>query len=94
MSQDGYEQGNVSPALACLLHPCIALLSRFNTRVAFILTFDTWSVQVSLDRMIVLFGLGTRQHVRMRTKFENGVLRNCQQLQCAVNGMTWVNFKF
>ena len=44
--------------------------------------------------IIVLFGLGTRLHVRMRTKLENGVLRNGQQLQCVVNGMTWVNFKF
>ena len=44
--------------------------------------------------MIVLFGLGTRLHVHMHTKLENGVLRNGQQLQCAVNGMTWVNFKF
>ena len=25
--------------------------------------------------MIVLFGLGTRLHVRMRTKLENGILR-------------------
>ena len=38
--------------------------------------------------MVALFGLGTRLHVRMRTKLENGVLRNGQQLQRAVNGMT------
>ena len=44
----GTNKGNVSPGLACLLHPCIALLSRFNTRVAFILISDTWSVPVSL----------------------------------------------
>ena len=29
---------------------------------------------------IVLFGLGTSLHARMRTKLENGVLRNGQQL--------------
>ena len=44
--------------------------------------------------MIVLFGLGTRLHVHMRTNLENCILQNGQQLQCAVNGMTWVNFKF
>ena len=32
--------------------------------------------------MIVVFGLGTRLYVRMRTKSENGVLRNGQQPQC------------
>ena len=36
--------------------------------------------------MIVVFGLGTRLHVRMRTTLENGILRNRQQLQSAVNG--------
>ena len=32
--------------------------------------------------MIVVFGLGTRLHIRMRTKLENGVLRNggCERL--------------
>ena len=29
--------------------------------------------------MTVVFGLGTRLHVRMRTPLENGVLRNRQQ---------------
>ena len=32
--------------------------------------------------MIVVFGLGTRLRVRMRTKLENGVLSNGQQPQC------------
>ena len=36
--------------------------------------------------MTVIFGLGTRLRVRMRTKFENGVLSNVQQPQCVVNG--------
>ena len=36
--------------------------------------------------MIVVFGLGTRLHVCMCTKLENGVLRNSQQPQSAVNG--------
>ena len=36
--------------------------------------------------MIVVFGLGTRLHVRMRTTLENGVLRNGQQPQSVVNG--------
>ena len=41
-----------------------------------------------VDRpMIVVFGLGTRLHVRMRTKLENGVLRNGQQPQSIVNGI-------
>ena len=31
-------------------------------------------------------GLGTRLCMRMRTQLEDGVLRNGQQLQCAVNG--------
>ena len=39
-----------------------------------------------LRPMIVVFGLGTRLYVRMRTTLENGVLRNGQQLQSVVNG--------
>ena len=35
--------------------------------------------------MTVIFGLGTRLRVRMRTTFENGVLRNEQQPASAVN---------
>ena len=35
--------------------------------------------------MTVVFGLGTRLRVRMRTTFENGVLRNGQQPASAVN---------
>ena len=35
--------------------------------------------------MTVVFGLGTRLRVRMRTIFENGVLRNGQQPGSAVN---------
>ena len=35
---------------------------------------------------IVIFGLGTRILVRMRTKLQNGVLRNGQQPQSVVNG--------
>ena len=35
--------------------------------------------------MTVVFGLGTRLRVRMRTIFENGVLRNEQQSGSAVN---------
>ena len=31
----------------------------------------------------VIRGLGMRVLVRMRTKFENGILRNGQQLRCA-----------
>ena len=37
-------------------------------------------------RMIVVFGLETRLHLRMRTTLENGVLRNGQQPQSVVNG--------
>ena len=33
----------------------------------------------------MVFGLGTRLHVRMRTRLENGVLRNGQQSGGAVN---------
>ena len=36
--------------------------------------------------MKVVFGLGTRLRVRMRTKLENGVLHNEQQPQSVVNG--------
>ena len=36
--------------------------------------------------MNVVFGLGTRLRVRMRTKLENGVLHNEQQPQSVVNG--------
>ena len=36
--------------------------------------------------MSVVFGLGTRLRVRMRTKLENGVLHNGQQPQSVVNG--------
>ena len=35
--------------------------------------------------MTVVLGLGTRLRVRMRTTFENGVLRNGQQPGSAVN---------
>ena len=33
----------------------------------------------------MVFGLGMRLHVRMRTRLENGVLRNGQQSGSAVN---------
>ena len=36
--------------------------------------------------MIVIFGLGTRLLVRIRTKLQNGVLRNGQQPHSVVNG--------
>ena len=36
--------------------------------------------------MTVVFGLGTRLCVRMRTQLENGVLSNAQQPQSVVNG--------
>ena len=36
--------------------------------------------------MTVVFGMGTRPRVRMRTKLENGVLSNGQQPQSVVNG--------
>ena len=36
--------------------------------------------------MSVVFGLGTRLRVRMRTKLENGVLHNGQRAQSVVNG--------
>ena len=36
--------------------------------------------------MNVVFGLGTRLCVRMRTELENGVLHNEQQPQSVVNG--------
>ena len=41
-------KGNVSPGLGLLTTSLLALLSRFNTCVAFILNSDTWSVHVSL----------------------------------------------
>ena len=37
--------------------------------------------------MTVVFGLGTRLRVRMRTTFENGVLRNGQQPSIGVRGV-------
>ena len=37
--------------------------------------------------MGVVFGLGTRLRVRMRTKLENGVLHNEQQPQSVVNNL-------
>ena len=36
--------------------------------------------------MSVVFGLGTRLRVHMRTKLENGVLHNGQQPKSVVNG--------
>ena len=42
-------------------------------------------VLVSLPDQVV-FGLGMRLRVHMRTKLENGVLRNGQQPQSVVNG--------
>ena len=36
--------------------------------------------------MTVVFGLGTRLRMRMRTKLENGVLSNGQQPQSVMNG--------
>ena len=36
--------------------------------------------------LTVVFGLGTRLRMRMRTKLENGVLSNRQQPQSVVNG--------
>ena len=38
--------------------------------------------------MNVIFGLGTRLRVRMRTKLENGVLHNGQPRQSVVNGFS------
>ena len=37
--------------------------------------------------MTVVFGLGTRLRMRMHTTFENGVLRNGQQPDRAVNSI-------
>ena len=36
--------------------------------------------------MTMVFGLGTRLHVHMHTKLQNGVLSNGQQPQSVVNG--------
>ena len=36
--------------------------------------------------MIVIFGMGTKLLMRMRTKLQNGVLRNEQQPPSVVNG--------
>ena len=36
----------------------------------------------------MVFGLGTRLHVRMRTKLENGILHNGQPTQSVVNGFS------
>ena len=42
----------------------------------------------------VVFGLGTRLRVHMRTRLENGVLCNGQQLGSAVNSfLTRINLK-
>ena len=42
----------------------------------------------------MVFGLGMKLHVRMRTRLENGVLRNGQQSGSAVNSfLTRVNLK-
>ena len=42
----------------------------------------------------MVFGLGTRLHVRMRTRLENGVLRNGQQSDSVVTDfLTRVNLK-
>ena len=43
--------------------------------------------------MGVVFGLGTRLRVRMRTTLENGVLRNEQPSCCVVNNLTRVTLK-
>ena len=37
--------------------------------------------------MTVIFGLGTKLHLRMHTRLENGVLRNRYQLGCAVSSL-------
>ena len=44
-----------------------------------------WCTSLLLRPMIVVFGLGTGLHVRMRAKSENGVIRNGQQSQSVVN---------
>ena len=56
--------------------PCVMLLvnSRFRSCTC-----------LAHKPMTVVFGLGTRLHVRMCTKLENGVLCNGQQLGSAVN---------
>ena len=36
----------------------------------------------------MVFGLGTRLRVRMRTKLENGILHNGQPTQSVVNGFS------
>ena len=46
-----------------------------------------------LRPMIVVFGLGTRLHVHMRTTLENGVLCNGQEPQSAVNGFCQGEFE-
>ena len=43
------------------------------------------SISLVPRAMTVVFGLGMRLHVRMRTRLENGVLRNGQQSGSAVN---------
>ena len=50
-------------------------------------TWSTRRVSTSIvpRAITVVFGLGTRLHVRMCTKLENGALRNGQELGSAVN---------
>ena len=48
--------------------------------------FRLWTSLVP-RAMIVVFGLGTRLHVHMHTKVQNGVLCNGQQPQSVVNGL-------
>ena len=55
-----------------LVHPSQPQFRRCTSRV--------------LRPMIVVFGLGTRLRVCMRTTLENGVLHNGQQPQSVVNG--------
>ena len=89
-------QLNAAPYLCGVDKPCPLLREETVPAVRVWSTSSRFRLRTSLipRSMIVLFGLGTRLHVCMHTKLENGVLRNGLQLQCAVNGTTWANFKF
>ena len=80
---------NAAPYLCSVHKPCLLLREETVPTVRVVnLRFRLCTSLVPRPTSVV-FCLGTRLHVRMRTKLENGVLHNRQQPQSVVNGFYW-----
>ena len=81
-----------SPSKHVLVHEHTSVKAHRLLEISYFLLRRAWfislvrTLSVVPRPMSVVFGLGTRLRVRMRTKLENGIVHNEQQPQCVVNG--------